>query len=370
MLIKRPPLYHNMLARGAQMFQRPGFDAPMFFTSAREEHLATRESAGLFEIFGQFLVLVEGPDAVRFCNETFVADFSKLADGQSVYCAILNDAGGFRDDVICMRDTEDRIYVIPGPGVVDAIEAYLQARAKGYGVCVVSLGYRYMSLSIQGPKSRDILRDVTDVDVSNDALKPFRFKRGSVLDVPDAIVSRTGFSGELGFEVFFPTEFADHVYDGLLDRGSAYGLVPCGLQSLVSLRIEKKYPIMGRDIDGSVTPVEAGLGWTVRTKAEEYPGKAIVEAQKAGGPEKLMVLMALEAGAETPVGGEEITVGGRAAGRVTTAAMGHSVGKLLAIGFVLTEYAQDGQVVEIGGFGNATVSVGALYDPTNARVRS
>lgn len=366
---QRTPLYHTMLARGAQMFDRPGFDSPMMFTNPKEEHLTTRSAAGLFEIFGQFLVEVAGPDAVRFLDEALVGNFTDLPDGKAIYCAMLREDGGIIDDLICIRETSNRIWVIPAPKRCDLVVDLLYKKSTSYNVHVVSLGYRYTCLSLQGPKSRTILQDLTRADVGPAALPSFSMTWGNLGEAEDVLISRTGFTGELGYELFIPTGDVEYAYNHILERGADHGLLPCGVVSMVSLRLEKRYPIWGRDISEETNPIEAGLGWTIRPKTLDYPGKSAVEAAKEKGPDRMLVLLQLPRESEVPSGGEVLRADEETVGYVTSAGMGYSVGHPLAMGYVPRALANDGQKIEIDGVGMATVSTRAVVDPDSERAR-
>ncbi|NEK55416.1 aminomethyl transferase family protein, partial [Rhizobium leguminosarum] len=173
----------------------------------------------------QFLLEVAGAEAETFLNETFVADMTKVAPGRGVYGGILNEAGGFIDDVITYRPAQDLFWVVPAPHRVDRVEAYLKERGKSYGVHVVSLGYRYVSLSLQGPQSRACLERVTNQDVSTEGLPGFGVVKATVAGIDDVILTRTGFTGELGYELWVPTEHIESFYDTLLESGKSLGLV-------------------------------------------------------------------------------------------------------------------------------------------------
>ncbi|MEY4890154.1 MAG: hypothetical protein RIQ75_1284 [Pseudomonadota bacterium] len=367
---KRTPLYHSFKARNAQMAEKAHFLTANTFTDAATEHHAVRNAAGLFEIFGQFLLEVAGDEAEAVLNETLVADISLLAQGRGVYCGILNDAGGFIDDVITYRASETVFWVVPAPHRVAHVEAYLRKRGTGRRVHAVSLGYRYVSLSLQGPRSRDCLATVTGVDVSGAALPNFGLTTGTLAGVDGVIITRTGFTGELGYELWVPTEYIEHVYDTLLEAGAPMGLVPCGAGSMGSLRIEKRFPIWGRDIGEDTTPVEAGLGWTIRPKTADYPGKAVVERQKAEGAPRRLVLLELPAGAAAPEIGVTVGFESLDIGRVTSAAYGHTVGCALAMAYVETALATDGQSVSLGNGSAAVIRTSALYDPKSSRSRA
>lgn len=369
MTTKKTPLFAAYQKLGAKMRDAGGFYTPAAFSDVAEEHKATREAAGLFEIFGQFLVEVAGHDAVNFLNDNIVADFSKLDDGKVVYTSILNEAGGIVDDLTVFRVDAQKFWVVPAPHRVDVVENILAKRAGDYGVHVVSLGYKYVSLSLQGPKSREILANLTESDLSTEALPSFSFAVGTVADFPDTIISRTGFSGELGYELFVRTERVEDVYEKLIEVGTPMGLKPCGVGALMTLRIEKRFPVYGRDLNDTITPVEAGLGWTIRPKGANYPGKSVIEAQKAEGVAKKLVLLKLPADAELPTAGAAVMHNGTQVGAVTSAAFGHTVGNPLAIAFIETTLASEGTDVTLDTGAPATVHPKALYDPKSLRSR-
>ena len=369
MTAKRTPLYHAFKARNAEMAEKANFLTANVFTDPKSEHQAVRNAAGLFEIFGQFLLEVAGANAEAFLNGSFVADMTKVSPGRGVYCGILNDQGGFIDDVITYRPSKDLFWVVPAPHRVDRVEAYLKERGKSYGVHVVSLGYRYVSLSLQGPQARACLERVTAQDVSNEALPGFGVVKATVAGIDGIIVTRTGFTGELGYELWVPTEHIESFYDTILEAGKPLGLVPCGAGSMGSLRIEKRFPIWGRDIGEDTTPVEAGLGWTIKPKEASYPGKQIVERQKRDGVERLLVLLQLPEGSALPPIGATVMLGGDAVGKVTSAAYGHTVECGLALAYVQTACAGDGQILTLDDKTAVTVRRTAVYDPKSTRSR-
>ncbi|MER8417490.1 aminomethyltransferase family protein [Mesorhizobium sp. M1329] len=360
----KTPVYSAFLDLGAHMIERLGFYVPQYFSDPKAEHLAVRQSAGLFEIFGQFFVDVSGSGSERFLQETMVADVGKLKDGRIVYCGILNDKGGMIDDVTCFRVDARRYWVVPAPSRRNVVAHYLADRSQQYEACVVSLGYKYTSLSLQGPHSRDLLSKLSDLDLSSSAFPTFTFKVGKIAETDDVVVSRTGFTGELGYELFVPSESADGVYRALVDRGA----VPCGLGAMASLRLEKKYALYGLDLTEETTPVEAGLGWTIVAKESQYPGKAVVEKQKLEGPSRMLVQLELE-GNSPPALGAQISADGRPVGKVTSAGMGHFVGRPLAMGYVEAPVATEGMSVVVDGGFVAKVRTTPIYDPKSQRLR-
>lgn len=352
------------------MFDRPGYLVPQYFSDQKEEHVAAREAAALFEIFGQFLLEVKGRTAEAFLQHRTVADVSRLRPGKVVYCSILNEKGGIIDDVTLFRVSNEQFWVVPAPARAAAVEAYFQREADA-GLSVTLLGYKYTSLSLQGPRSREILSDLTATELSSSALPYFGFKRATLAGVNDVVLSRTGFTGELGYELFVPTEHVGGIYLHLLSSGAKHGLLPAGLGAMGSLRLEKKFIIFGLDIDETTTPVEAGLGWTIKLQKPDFVGRAVVERQIQEGPNRQLVLLAMDASVQPPLPGQSVIHDGRQVGKITTSATGHTVGHTLALAMVEMAAVQPGKRVTVGGDAGAAAVVHTkpLYDPTGARAR-
>jgi aminomethyltransferase len=237
---------------------------------------------------------------------------------------------------------------------------------------VTALGYKNAYLSVQGPASRTLLQGLTNTDLSAAAMTYFSCRSMTLAEVP-MLVSRTGYSGELGYELFYPSEYAEHVLDTLLAAGQPLGVLPCGLGALRSLRIEKRYPLYGLDLDETTTPVEAGLGWTVKLTKPAFEGREVLARQKQNGTERHLVLLLLASDAPVPPVGAAVSHSGAVVGKVTSADRGYTVGRTLAMAYVPPALAVDGQTVVVAGVDGdlpAVVSLRAPYDPDGLRVRS
>ena len=368
-MLRHSPYHHQFTKLGAEFVERIGFAAPFKFTTVAEEHRATRENVGLFDVYYQVPIEVAGAEAEAVLNQLLVANIAKLPVGRVAYAAPCNAQGGMIDDLTCYRLADDRFWLVPTPSRVDAVLKAVLAQATGRHVVVTPLGYKNAYLSVQGPASRALLQGLTGTDLSGSALAYFSLTTATLADVPMTI-SRTGYSGELGFELFYPSEYAEHVYTTLLSEGAAHGAKPCGLGALRSLRIEKRYPLYGLDLDETTTPVEAGLGWTVKLDKGEFQGRDVLARQKDGDLTRKLVLLLLEEGSELPAIGAEVHANGTAVGRVTSADFGFTVGRPLAMAYVRPEIAKDGQAVSIAGATSAAVSTRAAHDPDGHRVRS
>lgn len=374
MLARRTPLYGTFKALGGRMIDRPGYLVPEYFSDPKEEHLATRQAAGLFEIFGQFFLQVEGPEAEAFLQRLVVADMSRLTPGRVVYCTILNNAGGVIDDVTIFRVTADKFWIVASPARAVVVEAYLRGEARTGGPNIVLLGYKYTSLSLQGPRSRKILQEFVDIDLSTKALPYFSFVQTTLAGAQNSVVSRTGFTGELGYEIFIPTEYVETFYGELVAAGAKNGLLPCGLTAMNNLRLEKKYFIYGRDFDDKVTPVELGLGWTIKLTKPHFVGREVVEKQLQSGTKRQFVLLEFAQNVAPPPPAQVVQADGRDIGRVTTSGIGHAVGKTLALAAIDSAYAADGNTVLLpaasGEAAKGSLRLKAVYDPDNRLLRT
>ena len=256
---------------------------------------------------------------------------------------------------------------------MEAVVAALTAAQSGHAVVVTNLGYRNAYMSIQGPHTRRLLGALTDADLSTAALPYFSFTMAKVAGVQETLLSRTGYSGELGYELFYPVEYAEHVWDRMFEAGAALGVRACGLGALRTLRLEKKYLLFGLDANETTTPLEAGLGWTIRFDKPRFAGKEALARQKAAGPSRRIVLIEFPTLDFVPPIGAPILVNGTEVGNVTSADRGYTVGKALALGYVALPHAREGQEVAVAGPDGphaGKIHLRAIYDPDGLRVRT
>lgn len=373
-MIRKSPYHDRFVAHGAQFIDRLGFAAPALFSSVEEEHLATRNAVGLYDVYYQVGIEVAGAKAEAVLQDALVGDLARLPVSRVVYTSLCNDAGGMIDDLTCFRMETDRFCLYPTPARVDAALQAVADQVKGRHAVITNLGYKRAYLSVQGPRSRELLQSLTKADLSTAALPYFSFTKGALADVPDMIISRTGYSGELGYELLYPSEYAHHLYDTVMEAGRPLGARPCGLGALRSVRMEKKYPLYGLDVDETTTPIEAGLGWTVKLdKKTGFRGRAVIQKQKQEGAGRQLVLLALD-GDALPARGDTIIMANETVGTITSAERGHFVRRPLALGYVETRIARNDQVVSIamasGSSATAMIITQAIYDPGGKRVRS
>ncbi|MDE2150698.1 MAG: aminomethyltransferase family protein [Betaproteobacteria bacterium] len=370
-MIKHTPYYHKLAAAGAKFQDRGGFATINFITSIEDEHRAVRERVGMFDVYYQVGVEIKGRDAERLLMLSLVNDVRRVRDGGVLYSSICTDQGGIIDDLTCFRFAGDRFWVSPTPSRVQAVVAALEEQAAGLNVSITNLGYSNAYLSIQGPRSRDLLSVLTDADLSTSALPYFRCTTATVADVPGTVISRTGYSGELGYELFYPVEYAEHVWDAVSRVGAKDEIRICGMKTMRSLRIEKMYLLYGLDIHTETDPLSAGLGWTVRFDDRAFVGRSALERIAQHGPKTRLCLLECD-GFHSIVHGEDVRFNGESVGKVTSGDPGFSLGRTFAFSYLPAELAKEGISVEIvpGGATSpvqATVCMRAPWDPDRRR---
>ena len=346
---------------------------PCASRTTAEEHLATRERVGVYDVYHQGALDLKGPDAEALLSRLLVNDPARLEDGGVLYSSLCNEAGGMVDDLTVYRLAGDHFWLCPTPSRVDTVDAWIGDHIDGRRAYLTNIVSGTAFLSLQGPRSRETLAAMTDLDLSTATLPYYRFTRGLVADVP-TLVARTGYSGELGYELFFPREYAEHVWDAAFAAGEPYGIRPCGLGALRSVRMEKKYPLYGLDLNETTSPLEASLGWTVRFDKGEFIGRDALLRQRDDGVTRRLVGIELGGGDPLPKAGDEITEDGGAIGSVTSSDIGHSVGRTLAMGYVAPAAAVEGAGVgvvsaETGEVTSGVVRLRAFYDPERARLK-
>jgi glycine cleavage system T protein (aminomethyltransferase) len=264
-----------------------GWDMPVEYTGIVAEHMAVRERAGLFDVSHMGEIEIAGKDALAAVQRISSNDASKLSVGQAQYSGLLTPDGTFVDDLLVYRQGPSHFMLVVNAGDIAGDYAWIAEQIKPAGDAVaVDASSRYGLIAIQGPAAQSVLQPLTGVDIA--AIKYYWFTHGEVASVR-ATISRTGYTGEDGFEIFVPPQSADHVWQALLDAGRAAGVMPCGLGARDTLRLEAAMRLYGNDIDRSTTALEADLGWIVGWKKDDFNGAAALRAQKTTGVARKLV---------------------------------------------------------------------------------
>lgn len=282
--LKRTPFHDIHVALGAKMVPYAGFEMPVQYpTGISAEHKAVREQCGVFDVSHMGEFVVRGPGAVDFVNYVTTNNAAALEIGQVQYSGILNQRGTFEDDCLVYRDSEGFLLVVNASNATKDF-AHIGQHVSRFDCTLTDVSDGIALLAVQGPKAMEILQPLTTVDLS--AMKYYHFAVGTVVGAPDVYVSRTGYTGEDGFELYFAPEHAEKIWSALMDTGK---VSPAGLGCRDTLRLEMGMALYGNDIDDTVTPLEAGLGWIVKLAKGDFVGRDALVRQKEGGvPRKLV----------------------------------------------------------------------------------
>jgi aminomethyltransferase len=334
--LRKTPLNARHRASGAKMVPFGGWDMPVEYGGLVSEHMAVRERAGLFDVSHMGEIEIAGKDALAAVQRISSNDASKLAVGQAQYSGLLTPQGTFVDDLLVYRQGPSHFMLVVNAGDIAGDYAWIAEQIKPAGDAVaVDASSRYALLAIQGPAAQGILQTLTAVDLS--AIKYYWFAHGEVAGVR-ATVSRTGYTGEDGFEIFVPPQSADKVWLALLEAGHTADIVPCGLGARDTLRLEAAMRLYGNDIDSTTTALEADLGWIVGWKKDDFNGAAALRGQKASGvTRKIVGFEMLDRGIARH--GYDAYVGGTKAGVVTSGTQTPYLKKSIGMGYLPVEHA-------------------------------
>lgn len=320
-------LHDLHLALNAKMSPFAGFDMPIEYKGIVEEHNAVREGVGVFDVSHMGEVYVEGTDARRFVNYIFTNDVTKIGDGDILYGMMLYPNGGVVDDLLVYRLAENEYFLVINAGNIAKDLAWIQDAAKGYDVQINDLSDYYGELAVQGPAAEKTLSDVLGIDASD--LTFYTFK-GIEKDDEKMIVSRTGYTGEDGFEVYASHEATRRFWQKLMDAG----VQPCGLGCRDTLRFEAGLPLYGDELTAEITPVEAGLSMFCKLDKDEFIGKDVVARQKAEGVDRKSVGLEIEGPAIARHGYDVLDEDGNVIGTVTTGYRSITLNRNLAMALV------------------------------------
>ncbi len=393
---RRTPLYEIHLRTASKMVKGGGdYMFPFSYTSHVEEHSNTRTNVGMQDLSTMGEIDVKGPGAERLLNRLLVNEIRNLHPGQVRYSTMCHEDGGIVDDVTVYKFSEEHFMVVTSSGPRQKTAQWIIEHAAGMSAYATDLSGAVALLSVQGPRSLDFLRSIAqDADLEN--LKFFRFTQG-IVNETKVLISRSGYTGELGYELYIPAEQAAVMWDHLIGAGKEYGLMPYGVAAMQSLRIEKALPLYGPDIDESRNPFEVGLNRWIRFDKREFIGReALLQIQDMGLNERWTGLM-LDGKTPAKTGdrifsvadiatlkekmftgseaGDEFDLesAGELVGEVTSSAVGYSVEKTLALGYVRVTHTYPGArlLVEVNGRPTLAKVVNTpFFDPTGIRMRA
>jgi aminomethyltransferase len=352
---KRTALFDAHQKLGAKLIDFGGWEMPLQYTSIVEEHLAVRQAAGIFDISHMGEVTASGAGAVEFLNRVLTNDLRKLTPGLGQYTLMCNERGGAIDDLYAFRLSDEVYLLIINASRIDADVAWLQAQAaKCSGdLKLTDASHNYAAVAVQGPRVREFINDCLPgaaissrrvpaiTALQKNEIGGFKFENHCVL------VSRTGYTGEDGFEIVGADEAIQHIWDRVLAVGGPFGIKPCGLGARDTLRTEVCYPLYGHELDEDTTPIEAGLGFFVSLDKGEFNGRAVLAGQKANGTRKKLVAFKMTGKSAPPRPHYPIWAGGANIGVVTSGTQSPSLGVGIGLGYVPPEWAMPETPLEI-----------------------
>ena len=345
--LKKTPLNAAHRELGGKMVDFGGWDMPVQYPAGViEEHMATRTRAGLFDVSHMGEIWVEGEDAIAFVNRLTTNDVTKLVDGQAHYSALTNDKGGIVDDLLVYRFDVDKLLLVVNAGTTDKDWDWITSHKQDENVTLINASADYCQIAIQGPNAFGILQRLTETDLGS--IKYYHFTMGYV-DGVESIISRTGYTGEDGFEVYADAKSARQLWDKMLetgDFGKENGILPAGLAARNTLRLESAMSLYGHELSDDITPLEANLGWITKLQKGEFTGRdAIAQKKEDGVTRRIVGFEMTQPGIARD--GYDVYIGDKRVGYVTSGSPAPFLKKNIGLAFVPVEFANDGQEIKI-----------------------
>ncbi|MEC4587495.1 glycine cleavage system aminomethyltransferase GcvT [Bacillus safensis] len=344
-MLKRTPLFHAYETFGAKTIDFGGWELPVQFSSIKEEHEAVRTKAGLFDVSHMGEVDVKGQDALPFLQRLLTNDVSKLTDGKALYTAMCYEDGGTVDDLLVYQKEKNHYLLVINASNIDKDVDWLLKHQEKDDVLIKNMSDQTALLALQGPLAADIIKEVAGEEVTS--LKPFTFLSKAEVANKEVLVSRTGYTGEDGFEIYCQSEDAVHLWSALLEAGQPKGLIPCGLGARDTLRFEARLPLYGQELTKDISPLEGGIGFAVKTDKEaDFIGKAALKKQKEEGlKRKLVGIEMIDKG--IPRTDYPVFSGEKQVGIVTTGTQSPTLKKNVGLALIETSVAELGAEVEV-----------------------
>ena len=331
---------------GAKMVNFGGWDMPVEYSGIVSEHLATRTAAGLFDVSHMGEIELRGPQALDWVQLVTCNDAAKLTSGQAQYSGLMTSAGTFVDDLLVHKISDGHYFLCVNASNQDKDFEYIRDAGRGrFNAQVENAGDRYSQLAIQGPKALGILTRLTREPIAS--LKYYHFLSGQV-DGVDALIARTGYTGEDGFEIYFAPEYSEKLWNSLLDAGQSEGLVPCGLGARNTLRLEAGMSLYGHEIDDTTTVWEANLGWICKMGKGDFLGRNALQAQKESGIRRTLTGFEMQDRMIARDGYPVLGTNGQKAGSVTSGSPAPFLKKNIGMAYVPVESSAPGTAIRIG----------------------
>ncbi len=341
MVMKKTTFYNIHEKLGAKLVEFAGYYMPIQYTSIIAEHKAVRNAVGVFDVSHMGEVFVTGEKALDFVQHITVNDASKLFPGRVQYSAMLYADGGIVDDLLVYKISDEKFLLVINASNIEKDFKWMQEN-NTFGVELNNQSDEYSLLAVQGPFAKEVVQAVCDQEIN---LEYYHFFEGKVAGV-DMIISRTGYTGEIGYELYFKgsVEEAEMIWNKVFEAGEKFGIQPAGLGCRDSLRLEMGYCLYGNDIDQTTNPLEANLGWITKINKGEFIGRDVLLKVKQEGLKRKLVPITADEKA-FPRHGYDITVNGKKIGTVTSGTVSPVLEKPIALGYVDIEHAKEGSDV-------------------------
>jgi len=335
----KTPLHDIHLSLGAKVIDFHGWLLPVQYSGIIEEHLAVRNCAGLFDLSHMGEIEVEGEDAKKYLNYILCGNIDKVSyDGKIMYSGLLNESGGFVDDLLVYRKSEYEYLLVVNASNADQDYLWMKKSSAGFKVEIKNISLETGLIALQGPKSAEILASAIHNDYKD--MFYYHFTQTELCGKP-VIISRTGYTGEDGFEIYAPWNDLPEIWDFIYNIAAKFGAKPIGLGARDTLRLEMRYPLHGNDIDETTTPIEAGLSWIVDLKKGGFVGKEKLQEQKLSGINRILTGFVME-DKGIPRKDYEIFRNDEPAGIVTSGTLSPSLSQGIGLAYIDPEKVSEG----------------------------
>ncbi|WP_397539274.1 glycine cleavage system aminomethyltransferase GcvT [Rummeliibacillus pycnus] len=341
--LKQTPLFDSYAKYGGKTIDFGGWDLPVQFSSIKAEHEAVRTKAGLFDVSHMGEIFVEGSESLAYLQNLVTNDVSKVAINQTQYTTMCYEDGGVVDDLLIYRLEENRYLLVVNAANIEKDFDWMKKQEIG-DVKITNCSDEYGQLALQGPLAEEVLQSLTETNLKE--IKPFRLQQHVSICGFDTLISRTGYTGEDGFEIYASEEAVVALWDQILKAGEPKGVIPCGLGARDTLRFESCLPLYGQELSNTISPLEAGINFVVKLQKEDFIGKAALLDQKENGvPRKSIGIEMIDKG--IPRHGYRVFKGDEEIGEVTTGTQSPLTKRNIGLALVKSEFAEVGQELEI-----------------------
>ena len=342
--LKTTPLLDLHKELGAKLVPFAGWNMPIQFAGVLSEHTCVRERVGLFDVSHMGEIEVKGKDAKKFLQFLLSNNVEKMFDGSILYSLMCYETGGVVDDLLAYRFSENHYFLCVNASNSDKDYDWIARHASSFNVNIKNISSETSQLALQGPDAKNVLQSLCDISL--DDLSYYNFRKGMVNNV-ESLISRTGYTGEDGFELYLSPEKVSEVFRSLMEQGRSYGIQPIGLGARDTLRIEMGYPLYGNEIDNNPTPLDAGLGWVIKFDKGEFLGRgSLLKQKEQGSPRrKLVGLKLLTRG--VPRAHYQVFKNGESVGEVTSGTFSPTLNTGVGLCYVSSEYSDIGNHLDV-----------------------